>query len=395
MQLLMAPFPQMILSSGVTFIITYILLRLLKVGDPRIRSRFYMLPLFAPLVVYAIYTPSIWIMRPTMVHGFASEAGIVVEKVEEIAGVSYTGILCIIGLVFGAVTLGISYLFGVNIVKRCQGVMDVTVDDEPNICGTIERLAKKMGVPTPNVGLTENMQPNAFTVGYGDKTMVVLSSGLISVLNQMEMEAVIAHELAHIRNRDFHLMAVISSLKVAAFFNPVAYFSASMLAREREFLADEAGAKVTKRRSAFRSALKKISSVQTPSSISLLPSIVSGLFVYSQIGPLRAALTSHPSLDTRLDRIGNDRIRTAMDGYKAVFIALTLAVSLSFLSSYIMQPIPLMGLFFRPEPTFGVHAMAFEGRPEFAAFTGHIRAGGFAVVRSLSGALSLRGVSVY
>ncbi len=394
MQLMMAPFPQMMLISGATFIITYVSLRLLKVGDSRIRSGFYMLTLLAPLVVYAIYTPSIWVMRPAAVFNAENWVTTGVSKME-IVGVNYTGLLCLIGLAFGAMTLAISYLFGVSIVKRCQGVMDVTEDDEPKIYGAVAKLAKKMSVPIPNVGLTENLQPNAFTVGYGGKTVIVLSSGLISALNRAELEAVIAHELAHVKNRDFHLMAIVSSLKVAAFFNPVAYLSASMLAKEREFLADEVGTKATTRRSAFKRALVKISSVQAPSGISILPNIISGIFVYSQIGPLRAALTSHPSLDTRLDRIGGNRIATAMDGYKAALIAFILATSLAYLSAYIMHPMSLMGVFFRLDPAFGMHPMAFEGRPEFAAFAGHVRTGGFAFIRSIHETLSLRGVTVY
>jgi len=400
MQLLVAPFPQMLLTSCATFIITYALLRLFKVGDARIRSRFYMLTLLAPILVYAMYSPSIWTMRPAMIRGFANEAGVVVEKIEEVAGVNYTGLLCVIGLIFGFGTLAISYLFGVNIVKRCQGVMDVTQEDEPKLYNMVGKLARRMGIPTPKLGLTENLQPNAFTVGYGGKTMIVLSSGLISTLNQIELEAVIAHELAHVKNRDFHLMAVVSSLKVAAFFNPFAYVSASMLARERELLADEVGTKTTNRKNAFKRALVKISSVDVKSSVSLLPGIVSGMFVYSQIGPLRAAFTSHPSLDTRLDRIGNNRVGTALDGYKAVIIAAILAASLAYLSTYIMRPMSLMGIFFRIDPAFGVHPMAFAerglvGRPEFAAFMGHVRSGGFAVIRGIPEALSVKGLVVY
>jgi heat shock protein HtpX len=352
------------------------------------------------LVVYAVYTPSIWVMRPTMVHGFTTETGMFVAAVEEIAGVNYTGLLCITGLVFGVVTLAVSYLFGVDIVKRCQGVMDVTEDDEPRIFGTVAKLAKKMGVQTPRLGLTENLQPNAFTVGYGANTMIVLSSGLISTLNQIELEAVIAHELAHVKNRDFHLMAAVSSLKVAAFFNPVAYLSASMLARERELLADEVGMKTTNRRNAFKRALVKISSVDVKSSVSLLPGIVSGMFVYSQIGPLRAAFTTHPSLDTRLDRLGNNRGRSALDGYKAALIAVILAASLAYLNAYIMQPMPLASVFFRFDPAFGVHPMAFTevglaGRTDFIVFSGRLQSGGFSTIKSMHEALSLRGLVVY
>jgi len=373
-QLLTAPFPQMLLTSVATLIISYVLLNLTRIRDPKIRGFFYSLTLVAPIIVYIFYTPSIWVMRPVIQHGIfdgstmiisqaapaigeaangfvmAPPAFATISMVEEVAGVNYTGLLCIIGLVFGAVTLAVSYLFGVGIVKRCQGVIDVTAEDEPRLYKSVEKLAQRIGVPVPKIGLTENLQLNAFTIGYGDRAMVVFSSGLIAALNQLELEAVIAHELAHIKNRDFHLMTMASSLKVVSFFNPAAYLSASMLSREREYLADDVGSKATGRRNTLKRALIKIASIPAPRRRALIPELVSGLFIYSQIGSLKAAFTSHPSLDTRLDRIGRGKVGTEMDVYKAALVALVLIGSMAVLSYYIMQPMRLFEVFFMYGP---------------------------------------------
>jgi len=361
--LLMAPLPQLILTSAATLIITYTLLRLLRVGDSRIRSGFYIITLLTPLLVYIFFTPKIWIMRPVFTGSLVDGITVVVSRTEEIVSINYVGLICITGLIFGAVTMAISYLFGVSIVKRCQGVMDVTKDDEPRLYDVVEKLSKKIGVPTPKVGLTENLQPNAFTVGCGENSMVIFSSGLLSTLNHAELEAVVAHELAHIKNRDFHIMAIASALKVMAFFNPAAFLSASMLAREREFLADEVGASATQRKGAFKSALTKIASTKIPSSQSILSNLVAGLFVYSQISPFKSAFTTHPSLDTRLDRIGHGRIGTTMDKYKAVIIAAVLVASIAMLSSYIMQPMSLVDMFLGRSPVFASHVMGLRPPP--------------------------------
>ena len=300
------------------------------------------------------------------VTGFAVASPVftTVTRAQEIAGVNYTGLLCIIGLAFGAMTLAISYLFGVKIVKKCQGVIDVSAEDEPRIYKSVEKLAQKMGVPVPKIGLTESLQPNAFTIGYGVNAMVVFSSGLITTLNHVEFEAVIAHELAHIKNRDFHLMAIASSLKIVSFFNPASYLSASMFAREREYLADDVGSKATGKRNTLKRALVKIAATPSPQRSAVLPELVSGLFIYSQIGSLKAAFTSHPSLDMRLDRIGHGGFRGRGDVFKAALVAFALIGSMALLSSYILQPMWMYEAFFGFGPSVRVHmvsTMTFNG----------------------------------
>lgn len=378
MQLFTAPFPQMLLVSTATLVISYVLLTLTQIRDPKIRGFFHGLTLIAPIIVYMIYTPSVWLMGPMIQHGYTDGGSFIISQVspavggaivgyagippafstvfmaEEAARLSYTGLLCVIGLVFGTATLALSYIFGVRIVKRCQGVIDVTPEDEPRLYKSVDKLAQRVGVPVPKIGLTESLQPNAFTIGYGKSAMIVFSSGLITALNQVELEAVVAHELAHIKNRDFHLMALVSSLRVVSFFNPAAYLSASMFAREREYLADDVGSKATGRRSTLKRALIKIASIPAPKRRAHIPELVSGLFIYSQIGSLKAAFTSHPSLDMRLDRIGSGRSGSVGDVYKALLVALLLIGSMALLSSYIMQPIRLFDTFLRLGPAVRV-----------------------------------------
>jgi Zn-dependent protease with chaperone function len=356
------PFPQALLLSAGTLIMTHVLLKLFKVVEPRTRSLFYSLTLLAPLVVYAIYTPSIWITRPMSPQLFVSPPGTTLARPEEFTFVNYTGILCIVGLAFGAATLAVSYLFGVKIVTRCRGIMEVTEEDEPRLYRLVEKIARRIGVAMPRVGLTESLQPNAFMIGHGRDAMVVFSSGLITALNSCELEAVAAHELAHIKNGDFHLMAVISSLKVVSFFNPASYLSASMLAKEREYLADEVGSRATHRGNALKKALVKIAQASLTQQRAILPDLLSGLFIYSQIGSLRAAFTSHPSIDTRLSRIGGGRAKSGADRYKVAVIALVLLGSLA-LGFNLIEPTHLMRMFFMLDPGFGMQFGGFNHLP--------------------------------
>ena len=91
MQLLTAPFPQMLLTSIATLIISYLLLRLTKIRDPKIRGFFYSLTLLAPIAVYLVYMPSIWMMRPVIEHAPIEGSTIIISQMGSAAGGSVTG----------------------------------------------------------------------------------------------------------------------------------------------------------------------------------------------------------------------------------------------------------------------------------------------------------------
>ena len=336
------PFPQVVLLPAATLALTYTLIRIFGIKDPRIRSAFYTLTLFVPLVIYLFYFPSVWVMRPVP-HTFVETTGGVILRAQEVVAVNLTGLLCLVGIGFGAVVLVSSYIFGVGIVKKFQGVVEVGAEDEPWLQHIVERAAKKVGIHPPRIGITDSLQPNAFTVGYGKEAIVIFSSGIISTLSSGELEAVASHELAHIKNGDFHLLAAASALRVVSFFNPASYLSSSMLAREREFLADDVGARSTHRGATLRRALVKIASAQIDRGFRL-PDVISGLFIYSNIGSLRAAFTSHPTLDTRVTRIGRVSSVVVGEQYRAVAVAMLLLGSFTF-AFYLLDPPHVMEVF--------------------------------------------------
>jgi heat shock protein HtpX len=355
----MPPLLQVILTSAVVLSVSYMLMRVLHLNNPKVRSLYFCLALVTPLVMYVFFTPSIWFTR-IMVEGVFMQFPEVPQlEIKKIVEVNYVGVLCVVGLIFGAATFIVSNIFSISIVKRLQGVVEVSVDDEPRLYRLVEKVARRMKIETPRVGLTENLQPNAFTVGRGRNAMIVFTMGILNTLDQKELEAVASHELAHIKNGDFSLMAVVTSLKLVFFYNPFAYLATSMISREREYLADEVGARVMSRTRQLKSALVKISNVNAESRQSILTTWSTSLFVYSQIGSLKSAFTAHPNLDTRLSHIGGKTNSTG-DTAKTLAVAVLLGSTLLLAGGYLSQPMRIIDqVLFRVDESFGLRLMKF------------------------------------
>jgi len=96
-----------------------------------------------------------------------------------------------------------SYFFSKDMALKSNKVHIITREEEPRLYGIVERLAMKAGLPMPAVGISEVNMPNAFATGRGPKdAAVVATRPLLYLLNDEELEGVIAHELSHVKNRD-------------------------------------------------------------------------------------------------------------------------------------------------------------------------------------------------
>ena len=104
----------------------------------------------------------------------------------------------------------------------------------------------------------KNLRPNLFTIGYGKRTTIVFSIGLLKVLNNEEIRAVASHELAHVKNREFFYKALSFTLTAISFFNPLAYVACSTAQREREMFADECAINSMEKPRVLGNALAKI-----------------------------------------------------------------------------------------------------------------------------------------
>ena len=126
-----------------------------------------------------------------------------------------TGLLLLIGQVIGgtdgmtiafafALIMNVgSYWFSDKIVLRMYGGKQVSKKQEPELHEIVERICKKAGLPKPKIYLLPMDVPNAFATGRSPKkSAVACTKGILNMLSKQELEGVIAHELAHVKNRD-------------------------------------------------------------------------------------------------------------------------------------------------------------------------------------------------
>jgi heat shock protein HtpX len=179
-----------------------------------------------------------------------------------------------------------------KMVLSMQGAVEVDPSRAPDLYRMLETLSQRAGIPTPKLYVIETQQPNAFATGRNPKnSAVAVSSGLLNTLSSDEVAGVIAHELAHIKNRDTLTMTVTATLAGAismlaqfglffgggnnrenplggigallmVFLAPVAAALVQMaVSRTREYEADKDGAMISGEPMALASALGKISSI--------------------------------------------------------------------------------------------------------------------------------------
>jgi heat shock protein HtpX len=180
-----------------------------------------------------------------------------------------------------------SFLFSKKIVLKAHKVKIIKREDDPRLYGIVEGIAMNARLPMPQVGITNNPTPNAFATGRGPKNAaVVATTGLLGLLDDRELKAVMAHEMAHVKNRDILVMSVaatiagaisilarfalISSMRsrdngaliimfIAYLTVPIAAMLIQMgISRGREYKADETGARMINDPLSLASALEKL-----------------------------------------------------------------------------------------------------------------------------------------
>lgn len=217
---------------------------------------------------------------------------------------------------------------------RMHNAQRVTEMTHPRLVQAVARLSREAGLPTPAVYLIDSRQANAFATGRNpDNAAVAVTSGLVHHLSQDEVEGVIAHELAHIRNRDTLIMTVAATFAgaisflaqiglwfggsrehgkfgfvgvlLAALFAPMAAaLIQASISRAREYGADSEGAAITGNPLGLASALHKISNqanwVQLPSA-ELHPG-TAHMFIHNPLVGVRLdrLFATHPPAERRI-----------------------------------------------------------------------------------------------
>lgn len=251
-----------------------------------------------------------------------------------------TGLVWALGL---AAAMNLFAWFGSDKMVLSQyGAREVGEEDSPNLVHMIRRLAQNANLPMPKVYIIDNDQPNAFATGRSpEHAAVAITTGLMNRLTPEEIEGVMAHELAHVQNRDTLIMTVTATLAgalsmLANFFmffggmssssqeeerrvHPIvgilimilAPLAASIvqmaISRSREFEADRIGAAICGKPRALASALEKISGAaghivnreaeQNPATAHLF--IINPLHVHAIDG----LFSTHPSTEERIRRL--------------------------------------------------------------------------------------------
>jgi heat shock protein HtpX len=232
------------------------------------------------------------------------------------------------------------YFWSSRLVLRMYGAQVITAREAPWLYETVDRLRRRAGLPMPTVAIAPHAQPNAFATGRSPAHAVVcVTEGLLSTLNETELEGVIAHELAHIKNRDMLLQTVTATIagaianvaniaQVGALFggsqdeegapNVVTLLLTSLLApiaatiiqlavsRQREFAADALGAEISGRPLALASALSKLEVGARAIPLAVTPAVAP----LAQVNPLgwnQGALarlfSTHPPTAQRIERL--------------------------------------------------------------------------------------------
>ena len=238
-------------------------------------------------------------------------------------------------LVISALMNFVMYFASSGMVLRMYRARVVDASQAPELYAMVDRLRQRAGLPMPTVAIAPHEQPNAFATGRSpEKSVVCVTAGLLELVQREELEGVIAHELAHIKNRDMLLQTIaatmagaISNVAYAMMFfggrdddnaNPIASLimivvapiAAAMIqfaiSRQREFKADAVGAQITGRPLELASALQKLETYSRRIPMHVAPAAAP----LAQVNPLAATasgfarlFSTHPPMAERIARL--------------------------------------------------------------------------------------------
>jgi len=229
----------------------------------------------------------------------------------------------------------LQYFFSDKMILSSMGAKMVTESEMPQLHQIVSRLCANADLPMPKIAVVKTSMPNAFATGRNQKNAVVaVTTGIMERLNNNELEAVLAHELTHVKNRDMMVMTIATFLSSIAQImvqwlpfmgggsrdrdsgsNFIVLFLVSLvvwivsfilirtLSRYREFAADRGAAIMTGQPSHLVSALKKISGFRVPTEdLRKVEGPVSALFITPAISgsSFMRLFSTHPTLEDRI-----------------------------------------------------------------------------------------------
>lgn len=209
----------------------------------------------------------------------------------------------------GALAAGCAALFvefGKSRLDMSKALPELKFIDAPaEVSDTVKRLADLAGISPPETVLVDTGTPSAFTIRANRKYSIAVSVGLLESLDAGEVEACIAHEIAHLKNKDFRVRALATLAKVALFARPLCYLIEPAIYRAREFFADETAAKMIGGPNSLVSALSKLRESTTMTSQSIPNTICTCNLVGAS--NLHKIFGKHPSLEARIKMLQEAR----------------------------------------------------------------------------------------
>jgi heat shock protein HtpX len=233
----------------------------------------------------------------------------------------------------------VTYWFSDKIILKMYGARAVTESEAPELYGTVRRLAQRAQLPMPKVYVMDEDQPNAFATGRNpEHGVVAVTTGIMRILSREELEGVIAHELAHIRNRDILVGTVAASIagaisylaqmaQWAALFGgrsdnegemgspvaalvmmivgPIAAMMVQMaISRSREYGADSGGAGISGNPRHLASALRKLHAASQMIPMEAKPA-TAHMFIVNPLsgGAMLKLFSTHPPMEERIARL--------------------------------------------------------------------------------------------
>jgi heat shock protein HtpX len=248
-------------------------------------------------------------------------------------------------LIIAAVMLGIQYFFSDKMVLASTRAKVVSPEQAPELHRIVDKLSAEAGIPKPRVAIVPTDVPNAFATGRSlHHSVIAVTNGLMSRLNDEEVEAVLAHELSHVRNRDVAVITIASFLATIASFlmnsalygsmyggygggnrerqapitmilvfivSAIVYFVGMilvrLLSRYREYAADRGSAIITGHPSHLISALMKISGTmdRIPKRDLRAPEGMNQFFIVPQLTgrSLMELFSTHPPIEKRIQQL--------------------------------------------------------------------------------------------
>lgn len=246
-----------------------------------------------------------------------------------------------LGLALAVLMNGVAYFFSDKIALATSGAQPVTREQAPRLYAVLERLCGKANLPMPKLYLIPQPAPNAFATGRNPQhASVAVTAGLLELMNDEELEGVIAHELSHVRNYDILTTSIAATLagaitwvaqmgRWALIFGggrddedrggglaallmlivaPIAALLIQLgISRQREYAADASGARMVGHPYGLISALEKLGAYNKKIPMDVSPA-TSSLFI---VAPLSAGqvfvslFSTHPPLEERIRTLRN------------------------------------------------------------------------------------------